>query len=98
MNNKISLNIQNSNNTQKEFSSIEKFNNLKTVYDNFSNKMKNSDFSNSITRYEAELSLLDNMEKTLDKQKDIKEFEFIQKAKKNAIEGLSKLGVYVKNV
>ena len=36
------------------------------------------------------------MEKVLDKQVNIKEFEFVQQAKKKAIENLEKLGVIVK--
>ena len=92
----INTGLKQAGSLQKEFSSLEKFNNLKVIYDNFSKKMKTSDFSNYITRYESELSLLDNMEKVLDKQVNVKEFEFVQQAKKKAIENLEKLGVIVK--
>ena len=92
----INTGLKQAGSLQKEISSLVKFNNLKVVYDSFSKKMKTSDFSNSITRYESELSLLDNMEKVLDKQVNIKEFEFVRQAKKKAIENLEKLGVIVK--
>ena len=72
------------------------YSNVKALYNQYVTKMNKSDFSNSISRYEVELNLLNDLETLAKNQNNQKELEFVIKNKENVIKKLKDLGIVVK--
>lgn len=72
------------------------FSNIKAVYNQYVNKMNKSDFANSVTRYEVELNLLNNLEALAKKQNNQNELQIVRKNKENVIKKLKDLGIVIK--
>ena len=91
------IDLNNLQKTSKEFlNNKTAFNNIKTVYNQYVNKMNKSDFANSITRYEVELNLLNSLEGLAKKENNQNELEFILKNKENVLKKLKDLGITIK--
>ncbi|MBQ9246389.1 hypothetical protein IJ182_09005 [bacterium] len=74
------------------------YDNYKDVYNGYVKQMENSDFANSLTRYQMELQLLTNMKKLAVQEARQEELKFIEQKFETLKSKLGEFGIIPKDI